>query len=311
MTKRERNAPISPDLPLPTLQRLTLTERSRLPGLRSDLARDAQAWFRDVRKFIPDKTFHVLGLIVGASAPDAPSDALRETMRFCVWMYLLDYYVDEMPGVDDAYLGELQRRMQMALERDAPDAYAPFLDRSLSMLVLDFARRPPAGALLPRFKKQIHRELAASHALYGMGIRRDGTLTSYLEQATHCVNHISCTMALLFAIGDPLSDSDCGRLTPLFELAARSVRMANDLRTYEKDAAEGRPHILAFEWDRERVLREIADTLCRFEVELDAAAKAGMPTASLEGIRRITRLGVEIYDITDIKLDLEPEQENG
>lgn len=284
---------------LPYRRRLNATEQARVPDLREALFRDAWAFFKPARGLVPKKTFHMLAEILAIAGAWEKAKRLKPAMRFCVWMYLLDYFVDEDPGVSAAHLEALQARVDAALRAPGTLTEPAFLEESLVAIRKELAETGAAPALFELFTGQISRELAASVALHRF--RGGEGMGDYLALATQCVNHVSCCMSLALALGEPLTGKDGQRLLSVLQPAARAIRLANDLRTHSKDHAEGRPHALAFEWDAGRVREELGESMEAFEQALD---EAGLPARTTEAMRRITRLGIEVYGITDIKLDL-------
>ena len=286
-------------LAVPCRARLSPDEAERIPGIHDALYSDAWEFFEPERAHIPQKTFHMLAEILAISAAWAKPDELSPCMRFCVWMYLLDYFVDEQPGITDAHLSTLQQRIDLAMTGLDALEEPRFLEQSLASILNELAQSPAAPALMSTFREQIARELAASVALHRFDPAQG--MASYLPLATQCVNHISCCLSLVLALGEPLTTAQGNAVMEVLQPAARAIRLANDLRTHGKDQAEGRPHALAFDWTEGQVRQEIHHSLEAFEEGLRAS---GLPSPTEEGLRRITRVGVEVYEITDIKLDL-------
>lgn len=286
---------------LPSHQQLSEPERLQLPERCEALAQHAWNWFEPARDRIPEKTFRVLAELLAAAAPREPVARLSPSMRFCVWMYLLDYYVDEMPGIDRAHLTALESRIDNVLEGVPLPAGAPFLEQSLAALCSELAQSKAAPMLLPLFVAQIRRELRASILLFEGRSGDCDEIEDYLEHAAQCVNHISCCLSLALALGDALPPASGPALLETLQPAARAIRLANDLRTHSKDEAEGRPHALAFGWDEAAVKRAILESLEDFGAR---ALALDCPARTITALRRLTQLGVEIYGITDIKMDL-------
>jgi len=296
-----------PDLPY--YQSLSPDERARVMEVGELLAEDGLRWFAPVASLLPERNFRNIGPIIAAAGAPLEAEALTPCSRFCMWMYLLDYYADEVPGVTVPYLEELHGRVESVLAGTTPaDSPKPFLETSLQELLTDLAASPAAPALLAIFKGQIIREIAGTRTIRSMSQRAAAgqrpTMDQFLVPATQCVNHISCSMSLLFSLGAPLSDRDVELLHPALLEAARAVRLANDLRTHGKDDAEGLLHCLSFGWTPEQVTGEIQASLTRCNAALDQAITAGGPARSAEALRRLTRIGVEIYGVTDIRYEL-------
>jgi len=214
-----------------------------------------------------------------------------------------------VPDVTVPYLEALHGRVEAVLAGTTPvDSPTPFLETSLQDLLTDFAASPAAPALLDVFKEQIRREIAGTRTIRSMSQRAAAgqrpTMDEFLVPATQCVNHISCSMSLLFSLGEALPPGDVELLHPALLEAARAVRLANDLRTHDKDDAEGLLHCLSFGWTREQMTQEIQASLARCDDALDRAIAAGGPARSAEALRRLTRIGVEIYGITDIRYEM-------
>lgn len=296
-------------MPLPWYARLDPAQRAALPARRDALAADALDWFAPERAHIPEKTFHVVAEIVAAAAPDVAWPRLAPSVRFCVWMYLLDYYIDEMPGIDAAHLEDLQIRVDAVLGGSAPPTAGAFLDDALRRLLGQLATGAAAPALLPAFTAQVSAEVAAARAIHARSAAvRAGAppppADEFLRLATDGVNHTSCAMSLLLALGDPFTDSHVAALRAPLADAARAVRLANDVRTHGKDEAEGRLHTLRYFTGAAAALAEARTRLAAMDAALDAFEGAGGPAASAAALRAITHIGVQVYAVGDIKLDI-------
>jgi hypothetical protein len=104
-------------------------------------------------------------------------------------------------------------------------------------------------------------------------------------------------------VGDALTPAQAeGLRTPLAH-AARAVRLANDLRTHGKDDAEGRLHSLRY-LDAGTALDRARAELSAMDAALDAWVHAGGPAATVSALRAISHIGVQVYGVSDIKLDL-------
>jgi hypothetical protein len=189
-----------------------------------------------------------LATVVAAIAPHLDADALGVLARYSLWAIALDDRLDA-PEADPAALRALADRVCRIVTGDryaGPDAV-------LSALV-DLLHRLRTygvdGVLLARMGGALCDAVRAAvdHAARCRAIRcgREPvpSLAEYLALGQRDVNYRSFAYGLVLLTGDRLPVDAVERIDAALTPASRAVRLANDLRSANRDRADGRLNAL-------------------------------------------------------------------
>lgn len=294
---------------LPFYKVLPSEEQERISALAAELSRDAATWAAPFGDSFHPRVFDNISAIVAAAAPDAVSAQLALFVHYSLWLYRLDQLLDEIEGSTlDDFEARLAAVKAVAHGARAPSPGDPF-EESLAEILGELRRRAGSPILVPEFESYFDRMLDAGRFLFVASRDAAGggpmpPIEDFLREAAHHVFHVSCCLALLLALGEPVAQDHLRELRPAFLDAATAIRLANDLRTYPKDRAEGRLNILSFGWTDEQVKKRAARHLTNLDRALARAVAAGAPQRSARAVGRLTRVAVEMYGVTDLHHDL-------
>lgn len=286
-------------LPLRAYASLASDDLNCIAERRDAIAADALAFFSPALHLLPERNFHMIAEILAASALDAAMPTLQRAARFCMWMYLLDYYVDEAQVADDAAVQRIHANVEEILDGGLPNE---FLYGSLTDIMASYRDLPNSTNFLSAFQQQIRKELWADRQIMALSKSPRPDPMQYLHCATFGVNHMSCSLSLLLSAWPETSTAQLHALRPALWRAARAVRFANDLRTHAKDDAEGLIHSLRF-WPEATLRAAITRHLTRMDGLLQRFVRSGGAPEAALALGRLARIGVEVYGFTDIRYD--------
>ena len=201
-----------------------------------------------------------LARVIAAIVPDLAPDRRALLTRYCAWTVWLDDRLDD-PDAGPGELAALVEALQLPSELAALD----------EVRVVEALRDAARAALEHDTPTDVER---------------------YLDVASRDVNYRSFAYALLLLIGDGYPPNVDAILDP----ASRAVRLANDLRTVERDRAAGRRNILDFE-DRASVARRIRTELRRH----DRLLRDLRPGPARRALHRGVRVAVGLYAVGDLR----------
>lgn len=190
-----------------------------------------------------------LCLVIAAIAPALRYDRLALLARYAGWTIRLDDRLDR-PDPDPADLRELRDAVAAVTAAAEPGRPAPAdpVVRELARLLAELAGLDRSGgAALARLRAELRSAVASGvqHALLGQAVTTGRApppaAEAYLATAARTVNYRSFGYALLALIGgDPLGTAVDRALWH----AAEAVRLANDLRSLDRDRAEATLNVL-------------------------------------------------------------------
>lgn len=245
-----------------------------------------------------------LAEVVAVIAPDLPVHRLTLLARYCLWTFLVDDELDDLTA-DAAVLTELADRLTTVARTASAGSMPPHvLETMLAELIESLRAAAAAPTLLTRFADAlcIAIDTGVQHTLHAKEIRQGRaaapTVVEYLAVAGHHVNYRSFAYALLMLAG-PDPAADLGTRTDMALIAAsRAVRIANDLRSVDRDRAAGRLNIMLLP-------SSAAANVGALERQVDRYVRLHdhlLPDVTQAGVlRRSLRVAVGIYRVTDLR----------
>jgi hypothetical protein len=185
-----------------------------------------------------------LSLAVVAAAPFDPLDALIATARVSLWVFALDDLFDEEGRSDGELVRRAReyRRITRGVARGGDDDLAVALTEvrdDLAGFPL-FAILPEiwSGALIGTIDGMVREHYWRRHYRRS-GDRALPTYATYLANGRYSIGGPPHIWSAVITTDDPTTANHLDALRPMEEIASRCVRLANDLRSAEKERAEG------------------------------------------------------------------------
>ncbi|MGI5243035.1 terpene synthase family protein [Dactylosporangium sp. CA-139066] len=241
--------------------------------------------------------------VVAAITPDLDVARLTVLARYTLWTFLVDDELDDT-AADAAVLAGLAARLSRVARAAPAGSGAPHvLETMLAELVESLRAASASPALLHRFSDAlcVAIDTGVQHTVRAQAIRQRRaaapTVVEYLSVAAHHVNYRSFAYALLILAGpDPASVAGA-RTDMALTAAARAVRIANDLRSVDRDRAAGRLNVMLLPpgaMDAAALERQIDHYVRLHDRLLRDVAEADV-------LRRSLRVAVGIYRVTDLR----------
>lgn len=287
---------------------LPAVERRTVSALTEAVADHLQAWAAPFGVF-DARRFATTGLTMAAAAPWLALPDLGDMAAITLWIFTVDDCLDEGrfgPGDRDRRIRHYVRIAASAAGREPPpeDPYA----EALVDIQRRLAARPLYAALAGDWARTCRAMLAGMlfECRTGEAVRGGRpwpTRRTYLE---HGIQSIGVPMYLTgswIICGGPETPGLLPVLRPMARAAGRAVRLANDLRTLERERTEGNANVLmmleAAGWPADRAAawaRAAASASVRRLLRL--AAEAGDAPA-VRVARRVCQFSVDFYDEHD------------
>lgn len=228
------------------LDSLPPAERARILDLTAAVTADLGAWGRAHPVLAPVR-FPAIAISMAAAAPHLQPAQLALMARIPAWIYAIDDAFDrgDIPAAERA---ECVRRYT-ALARGEPVRLSGGRERDacgapLAEVVAALRARPLWGRLGPAWGE------ACRRMLQGMAFECDAAeamragvpppaLHTYLRHARYSIGVHPFVTAAWMLEGDPRGADHLPALQSLARAAGLAVRLANDLRTHEKECEEG------------------------------------------------------------------------
>jgi hypothetical protein len=279
-----------PVVAIPYLSALPAAERHSVLDRTAAVTAASERWLRDYPVVRRPSVTAAVALAATVGMPSLDDRGLTLLTRWWLWIFGIDDRFDD-PAVPDAELVEWSDRfvdcVGGAPERDEPD----LLLAALGSIRLDLARYPLSPRLGPAWRR------AMSEVVAGMLVERrwhaglaHGDLPGYdgyLANALRTISVRPYAMTACVLAGERAAAVDFDRLDPMIEAAARCFRLANDIRSDERERAEGKPNAVwllqrelmaagmpaswAMEAARARLRAERAADLARLDAMREAA----------------------------------------
>lgn len=254
--------------------------------------------------------FSATALTNAVQNPDLPIDHLRTLAKLTLWIFTIDNIIDEERWSKAKITESLQLYEQIACGQRLTDWFEDPLGLILSDVMRDFQVQPQYPYL---------REIWADafiRMLRGMLFESSSSVDTvewddYMHHAVFSIGVPTYIIATWMFQDDTLH-SDPSRWMTLIDLSATCIRLANDLRTYEKECKEGncnsvmirqatwvrsglpieRSHQMAIDEIRSMITENIR------KLSLSCSPKSPLTTAIL----RVTEFSVALYEHYDFHL---------
>ncbi|MFY0521658.1 terpene synthase family protein [Archangium gephyra] len=199
-----------------------------------------------------------LCLTLAAAAPFLDVSRLMPATCMGTWFFVVDELTDEHGLTSSAQWGKLvglhalfSPGRQDAIDTQGDERLAPLLE-ALSDLRGLLRQYPIFETLSPELARALEEGLSGmrAEALWSAGSSDASrpsfpSLEEYLEKgALQTTGVIPVCLCMISAIDDPSIRSHLPRLLEMAHQVAICVRLANDLRTYEKELAQGKLNAL-------------------------------------------------------------------
>lgn len=278
-------------------------DRLALPGRAARLGLAMEEW---AARFPCARAVRArpLALSVAAAAPFVPESALLDTARLSLWVFALDDLFDE-GGLDRAALRRRAARYKGVVSglRGRPGRDAG-MAAMLAEVLAGLAAYPLFLSLRATLQDAIRGTIDAMllEDRWRRDVRRRGpaawpSVAAYLAAGRWSIGGPPHIWAAVLTAGEPGVAAHMGHLGAMEERASRCIRLANDLRSADKERAEGTPNVLsmlapgaspdslpylgALAWARGEIAR-LLDELRRLRAL--PGTPSGRPEAAIAGI---------------------------
>ncbi|MEN3305127.1 MAG: hypothetical protein V7603_1329 [Micromonosporaceae bacterium] len=275
-------------------------ERPLVRARARRLAIRAESWSAPVAGELGTSICATMALVVPAIAPRLDDDRAFVLVRYGLWTVLLD---------DRLNVAEAPRQLARTV-RDALTALpaAGFLTLALADIWSDLRRLGGDGAVSRRFAAALRDALRAE--VEHLDYARDGYWRGHLMLERHVslgarhVNYRSFGLALLMLVADQVPAELLDLVDAALVPGAAAVRLANDLRSRERDRDEDRPNALAL---RTRHGAPVTEADVRRRIEAYAGHHdrllgryRGPHGEAVRAVRDSLRLALGLYQVTDL-----------
>lgn len=222
-------------------------------ALTQQLSAPLAAWCAKYPALLRSSRVPQVSLTLSASAPFLSARELLPTGCLFLWLFAMDDLCDEWPtGPEAAPLSSLWTRFEQAVSlleapEDAPAREEPLLQAmrdiraGLAPLPLFSALRMPLAHTLRDILRGMQLEMEWSRLHRQSPPGPSPSLEEYLEQAAcFTTGTLPIYLGVLMATRDAAIVPRLPHFMGLGHEAAVSIRLANDLRSYEKELAEGK-----------------------------------------------------------------------
>lgn len=222
-------------------------------ALTQELSEPLAAWCAKYPSLLRPSRVPQISLTLAASAPFLSARELLPTGRLFLWLFAVNDLCDERPHAEEASapLTRCARLEQAMSVLETPGAPSPSEDplpqamwdirEGLTPLPLFSALRPALLNALRDFLRGMQLEAAWSHLYRQSPPGPAPSLQEYLEKAAcFTTGTLPIYVSVLMATRDEAILSRLPHFMGLGHEAAVSIRLANDLRSYEKELAEGK-----------------------------------------------------------------------
>jgi hypothetical protein len=261
-----------------------------------------------------------LAAVVAAVALDIDRDRMALLSRYVLWTVLLDDRLDE-PDADVDTLYTLLARVSAVVSGDGPALAGAesalvrdgdLLDGLLDDLLAEFRACAEGAEVLARLTDALCDAVRAGieHALLAREVRlgraSPPSVADYLAMASRDVNYRSFAYGLTLLAGERLDGGVLCRIDRALAPASRAVRLANDLRTVERDRAARRFNVLMLRGDDGSavrvgaVQRQITDHVRRHD-RLLRKIPVTDAKASIAALVNSLRVAVGVYRVADLR----------
>lgn len=250
-----------------------------------------------------------LALSVSAAAPFAGVEALISTARVSLWVFTIDDVFDE-ERVPESVMMRRADRYRAIAHGHSVETDEDSLATALQEIRRDLRRYPLFGSLGEEWANSLCGTIdgmAREFEWRGMLERNPNaplpTYEEYIANGLYSIGGPPHIWADLITGNDPSTPEHLEQLRPMERIASTCIRLANDLQSYRKEAAEGNINSLvllsrmleaagvppseAHQQAERRVRDDIADGLATLDVlRTTAGTKTRRPERSIADIAR-------------------------
>ncbi|MFB9836707.1 terpene synthase family protein [Actinoallomurus acaciae] len=270
-------------------------ERGKVCALAMDCLRDLQKCAAEYPALFPTKpfgptVFSGVALANAFGSPGATAARIRVAARTALWAFAVDWLMDYVATSRDE-IDAIVTGCEAVGDGAPPDPDAP-VQAFLAALRDDLARRPGWAAQYPIWREHLRRYLLANAREWDWKTARaagDTAALPDLEGYLANADNFGSSLVNVSHWIDNGAVSTAGELERLAEASAevqRTLRLLNDLATYERDMTWGDLNSLMLGLTPDDVRRRIAASVARCE-ELIEPLAAGFPEEADYLIRQI------------------------
>ena len=220
--------------------------RTRVFEVTSQLARPLGEW---VARHPLMRPVRVPQICLTLAVPDPYCDvaALQPAVRLVAWIFAVDDLTDEGNVSPDEVWARLERCLQRLESAQAPGEAEDPLYQGLWEIREDVARLPLFSALRKDWERSLRQLVDSMRREHQWSTRYREfpeqplpTYSEYVENGRCSVGVLPIFLSAFMAVGKPEMLARLPALFVLEQQAASCIRLANDLRSYEKEMAEGK-----------------------------------------------------------------------
>lgn len=238
------------------LESLSEAERAHVFALSGELSGQLEPWVKRYAPLMRAVRVPQLALTMAATASFLGVRELLPAARLSMWLFAVDDLCDERPGpgglLEDAPLWSRLERGVALLEGASRDTGGEPLLEALGDIRDELEGFALFASLRPLMVGELRELLGAMRLEEEWSVRARSSpqaplpsLRDYLERGgLHSIGVLPVYMALLTTMGDDSIPAHLPRLLELGREAAICIRFANDLRSYERELAEGKLNAL-------------------------------------------------------------------
>lgn len=286
------------------LAALDPVDRTRIFDLTDQVSRTLRDW---VARYPLIRGVRVAPLALSVTAggfPFATVDALISTARLSLWVFTIDDLFDEgnLPRAELIERADLYRAL---IHRERPCPPHDSLATALCDIRDDLARYPLFDALGAQWARALCATIDGMLAEYRWSLAgaRLPTYAEYVVNGRYSIGGPPHMWAAMITADDASTPAHVDHLQVMEQLASTSIRLANDLQSFEKEVAEGQINSLvilsrllqaqglpAQDAFRQAAARVQADMLAGLDslaaLRAGAVTATGHPEAAMDNIAR-------------------------
>lgn len=276
--------------------------QAAIRALASALAEDLHRWAGGYGNAFDPCRFDAISLTAAYASPWLDPGRLRAVTRTAIWICAVDDAIDErLTGA--AGVSGLVRAYQAVAAGAAPDPADP-LALSLAEIRAELGAMPLFRELAPLWRAACQRMLEGMRFEWETGRavaagEPPPPLSLYMRHGRYSIGVPWYVLAFWMAAGEPDLPAHLDRLLPALCHAAAAVRLANDLRTCERERREGNLNALMLGVNPERAQRRLSWHLERCQGWLQRVTVG--PVASALALARLTRFTTDFYAVADYR----------
>jgi hypothetical protein len=284
-----------------------MNEREMIRQLTQRLTSTLQHEFSQFPRDI-SKRFPAIALASAVENPYLPFEILQDMVKVTVWIFTIDTMIDEK------LLPEKELRERLASYEDIVRGKSEAVDRKdpYGTVLLDIVKRLQSSPLYPNLKalwEEVYTKMIQGMLFEASHGTEDVSLTEYLEQGQYSVGLPMYVVSSWILQSENILLKHLQDLVRMMRLSGICIRLANDLRTYEKERCEKNLNAVFLkekEWisrgkqsdvARQLSLEEITQLMNSYMNHFLSMKDTSVPLN--ESLIRITRFSVGFYSKYD------------